>query len=219
MGIDGEIAWRVPSLAVPAVHEAVAMQVVEESPSVRLFVERARAVRPGFEISGHNAESIFEISGHNAESIADLCRRLDGIPLALELAATWVMVLSVDQIVARLDHALTLLVTGNRRAPARYQTLRATLDWSYTLLPEAERDLFQCLSVFAGGWTLGSAESVCAAAAVLSRESVLELLAQLVKKSLVLAEPDSMARCGIGSWSQSASTPRNNCSMQTLRQM
>src|SRR5262249_21379908 len=95
-----------------------------------------------------------------------------------------------DQIVARLDHALTLLVTGSRRAPARHQTLRATLDWSYALLPTDERSLFQCLSVFAGGWTLGSAESVCAASAV-PRESVLDLLAQLVKKSLVMAEPQS----------------------------
>jgi non-specific serine/threonine protein kinase len=179
MGIDGEIAWRVPSLAVPPVNAADASHVVDESPSVRLFVERARAVQPGF-----------GVTERYAESIADLCRRLDGIPLALELAAAWVTVLSVDQIVARLDHALTLLVTGNRRAPARHQTLRATLDWSYALLPHAERALFQCLSVFAGGWTLGSAESVCAAA-VPPRESVLDLLAQLVKKSLVLAEPDS----------------------------
>ena len=179
MGIDGEIAWRVPSLAIPPAHGTAATQSVGESAAVRLFVERARAVRSGF-----------SVTEHNAESISTLCRRLDGIPLALELAAAWVAVLSVDQIVTRLDHALTLLVTGNRRAPARHQTLRATLDWSYTLLPEPERSLFQCLSVFAGGWTLGGAESVCAEA-VAPRQSLLDLVAQLVKKSLVLAEPDS----------------------------
>jgi predicted ATPase/class 3 adenylate cyclase len=179
MGIDGEIAWRVPPLAVPAAHLTKTSQSVVDSAAVRLFVERAAAVQAGF-----------RLSEQNAESIANLCRQLDGIPLALELAAAWAAVLSVDQIVARLDHALTLLVTGNRRAPARHQTLRATLDWSYALLPQTERSLFQCLSVFAGGWTLGSAENVCADA-VDSRESVLDLLAQLVKKSLVLAEPDS----------------------------
>ncbi|MBV9326948.1 MAG: tetratricopeptide repeat protein [Chloroflexi bacterium] len=179
MGIDGEVAWRVPPLAVPAAQAPDATRLIADSAAVRLFVERARAVRPGF-----------SVSEHNAESIANLCRRLDGIPLALELAAAWVAVLSVDQIVARLDHTLTLLVTGNRRAPARHQTLRATLDWSYALLPATEQALFQCLSVFAGGWTLASAESVCGEA-VVPRESVLDLLAQLVKKSLALAEPDS----------------------------
>jgi predicted ATPase/class 3 adenylate cyclase len=179
MGIDGEIAWRVPSLGVPAANVAQNSQSSLDSAAVRLFVERARAVQPGF-----------RLSEQNAESIANLCRQLDGIPLALELAAAWVAVLSVDQIVARLDHALTLLVSGNRRAPARHQTLRATLDWSYALLPETERSLFQCLSVFAGGWTLGSAENVCADA-IDARESVLDLLAQLVKKSLVLAESGS----------------------------
>jgi non-specific serine/threonine protein kinase len=174
LGLDGEIAWRVPPLDVPA---ASAAEAVAVAAAAQLFVDRATAVRPGF-----------QLTVQNASAIAKLCGRLDGIPLALELAAAWVSVLSVDQIVDRLDQALQLLVSGSRRAPARQQTLRATLDWSYMLLPEAERRLFESLSVFAGGWTLGSAESVCAGAPV-PRAAVLDLLAQLVKKSLVMAEP------------------------------
>src|SRR5205814_1340185 len=145
-----EIAWRVPPLDVPA---ASAAEAVAASAAAQLFIDRASAVRPGF-----------QLTVHNASAIGNLCGRLDGIPLALELAAAWVSVLSVDQIVDRLDQALELLVTGSRRAPARQQTLRATLDWSYTLLPQPEQRLFESLAVFAGGWTLGSAESVCAGA-------------------------------------------------------
>jgi predicted ATPase len=177
LGIGGETAWRVPSLSVPEATPVQTWRAVAESDAARLFVERAQAVVPGF-----------SMSEQNAAPIGRLCRRLDGIALALELAAAWVPVLSVDQIVNRLDDALRLLVKGSRVAPVRHQTLRATLDWSYQLLAEPEQSLFERLSVFAGSWTLGSAEKVCAGAGI-QRELVLDLLAQLVKKSLVLTEP------------------------------
>ena len=144
--------------------------------AVQLFVQRAQVVRPDF-----------TLSERQVVLAAQICRRLDGIPLAIELAAARLAVLSLDQLAARLDDRFRLLTGGSRTALPRQQTLRATLDWSYDLLDEPERLLLQRLSVFAGGWTLEAAEAVCAGDGI-APEAVLDLLAGLVAKSLVLLE-------------------------------
>ncbi len=143
---------------------------------MRLFTERARAARP--ELTLTDAES---------PPLTEICRRLDGIPLALELAAARVRAFSLDQIAARLDDRFRLLSAGPRTAMPRQQTLEAAVDWSYALLSEPERAVLRRLSVFAGGWTLEAAEAVVAGDGV-QTHAVLELLARLVDKSLVLAE-------------------------------
>lgn len=160
LGIAGEVAYRTPSLA--------------DSESTGLFVERARAVH-----------SKFARTDANASSIAQICSRLDGIPLAIELAAARVKMLSPEQIAARLDDRFRLLIGGSRTALPRQQTLRALIDWSYDLLSEEEKRLFRTASVFVGGWTLNALESVA------DDPSALEHLEQLVNKSLVVAEERS----------------------------
>ena len=159
LDIAGEVAYRTPPLA--------------DSESSRLFVERARA-----------DNSTFSLADSNAASIAQICTRLDGIPLAIELAAARTKLLSVDQIAARLDDRFKLLTGGSRTALPRQQTMRALIDWSYELLSEEERALLRRLSVFAGGWTFEAAEFVC------PNHDVLDLLTQLVNKSLVVVEND-----------------------------
>jgi non-specific serine/threonine protein kinase len=143
---------------------------------VRLFIERASAVQPSF-----------ALTPANARAVARLCRELDGIPLALELAAARAPILSAEQLVTRLDDRFRLLTGGSRTALPRQQTLRATIDWSYGLLTPAERLLFARLAVFAGGWTLEAAEAVGAGAGV-ATEEVADLLTRLVEKSLVTTE-------------------------------
>ena len=150
LGVPGETRWPVPPLSVPGA-AALPVARLAESEAVRLFVERAASLSPGFALTEANAAAVAEVS-----------RRLDGIPLALELAAARVRTLSVEQIAARLDRRLRLLTSGRRAAPPHQQTLRASLDWSYDLLAEPERRLLGRLSVFAGGWTLEAAEAVCA---------------------------------------------------------
>jgi predicted ATPase len=176
LGLTGEIAWRVPSLSVPNAQHALALAELSANPSVRLFVERATASQPRF-----------ALTERNASAAAQICRRLDGIPLALELAAARVQALTAEQLAARLDQRFRLLTGGSRAALPRQQTLRATLDWSYDLLTEPERLLFNRLAVFAGGWSLEAAEVVCADEAI-AQGDVLDLLARLVSKSLVLAD-------------------------------
>jgi predicted ATPase/DNA-binding CsgD family transcriptional regulator len=176
LGITGEIAWRVPSLSVPDPHHLPPLFDLQLNPAVQLFTERATASRPHFVLTDRNAPAVVQV-----------CQRLDGIPLALELAAARMDALSAEQLAARLDHRFQLLTDGSRAALPRQQTLRATLDWSYELLSERERRLFNRLSVFAGGWTLEAAEAVCAGDGV-AREDVLDVLLRLVRKSLVLAE-------------------------------
>ena len=144
--------------------------------AVRLFVERAALARPGF-----------ALTAQNAPAIAQICQRLDGIPLAIELAAARVRVLSAEEINARLDDRFRLLTGGSRTALPRQQTLRALIDWSYSLLSEPERLLFKRLAVFVGGWTLAAAEQVCADNG-LDPATVLDTLSRLVDKSLVVAE-------------------------------
>ena len=178
LGSAGETTWRVPSLAVPP-HSAVGeldLEHLTQYETVQLFVDRALAALPGF-----------VVTGQNAAALAEICRRLDGIPLAIELAAARVRAFSVEQIAARLDDRFRLLTAGQRTAMPRQQTLRATVDWSYTLLSDPERALLRRLSVFAGGWTFEAAEAVAAGDGI-HTYAVLDLLPQLVDKSLVIAE-------------------------------
>jgi predicted ATPase/DNA-binding CsgD family transcriptional regulator/DNA-binding XRE family transcriptional regulator len=170
----GETVWWVPSLKLPEVDALVTAEQVAGSEAVQLFVERARAVGPAF-----------ALTDQNAASVAHVCRHLDGIPLALELAAARLLVLSPEQLAARLDDRFKLLTGGSPTALPRQQTLRGTLDWSYELLSELERTLLRRLAVFAGGWTLEAAESVCAGEG-LEGDAILDLLAGLVSKSLVV---------------------------------
>jgi predicted ATPase/DNA-binding CsgD family transcriptional regulator len=193
LGVPGEVAWRVPSLGVPTDDAAPPAALVEHE-AVRLFVDRAREARPGF-----------ALDAGTAPAVARICRRLDGIPLAVELAAARARMLPVAEIAARLDEAFgprsgrfRLLTDGGRTAPRRHQTLRALVDWSHDLLTEPERALLRRLSVFAGGWTLEAAEAVCADAPTPLAEDVLGTLTALVDKSLVLAtEEGGRARYGL----------------------
>jgi predicted ATPase/DNA-binding SARP family transcriptional activator len=184
LDLAGEVTWRVPSLPAPGPErlpatsdEAVAAAL--GFAAVRLFVERAAAARPGFRLT----------SGAEAAAVGQICRRLDGIPLAIELAAARVKVLSAAQIATRLDDRFTLLTRGARGALPRHQTLQALIDWSYDLLSEPEQSLLRQLSVFAGGWTLEATEAVCKAAdSGQWMTEYLDLLDSLVDRSLVLVD-------------------------------
>lgn len=182
LGINGETTWRVPSLSLPP-KPPPPPESLDQYEAVGLFVERARA-----------ANSNFRLTPQNAAAVMEICARLDGIPLAIELAAARVRMLSVDQIAARLDDRFRLLTGGSRAGMPRQRTLRALVDWSYGLLQETERMLFRRLSIFAGGWTLEAAETICAVPSGpagddgLQPYDVLDLLMQLVDKSLVIAD-------------------------------
>jgi non-specific serine/threonine protein kinase len=181
LGIAGETVFRVPSLPLPDVERLPPVEEQVRYEAVRLFLDRALAVQPGF-----------AVTDHNAPALAQVCHRLDGIPLAIELAAARVSALTVEQIAARLDQRFRLLIGGSRTAMPRQQTLRATVDWSYELLAERERLLLQRLAVFAGGWTLEAAETVCSGGGI-EEQQVLETLSALVDKSLVQAEAQGEA--------------------------
>jgi non-specific serine/threonine protein kinase len=173
LAISGEILWRVPPLPVPAA-DAETTGAGPGGDAVALFCERARGV-----------EAEFVLNRDNAAAVARICRRLDGIPLAMELAAARIGVLTADQVADRLDDTFRLLSVGPRTATARHQTLRATMDWSYELLAPAEQVLMQRLSVFAGSFDLESVEGVAADGTVIAAADVLDLLGRLVAKSLV----------------------------------
>ena len=175
LGISGEHVFRVPGLAVPPA-DLAAPDRLAAFESVQLFAEHAALHRRGF-----------IVDDASAAAVAAICVRLDGIPLALELAAARLGSLSVSEINVRLDQRFRLLTTGNRTALPRHQTLRALIDWSYDLLSTEERSVFGRLSVFAGGWTLDAAEAVASGGDV-AEWQVLDLLAALVGKSLVQAE-------------------------------
>ncbi len=181
LAVAGERRWQVPPLSSPD-PRVLAAGELGRFESVRLFVERARYRRPEF-----------KLNPENAPSVAEVCYKLAGIPLAIELAAARVGTLSVPQISGRLGHSLTLLAGRDRTAPERQQTLSATLDWSYELLEVAERELFARLSVFAGGFALEAAEAVCAGGAI-EEKDVLDLLSRLEEKSIVLVEEKAEAR-------------------------
>jgi predicted ATPase/DNA-binding CsgD family transcriptional regulator len=176
LGIGPERVWRVPPMRAPHVAAGATLEELHQSEAVALFVERASA-----------AQTEFLPSDKSAAAIGEICRRLDGIPLAIELAAARAKHLTIQQIAEHLDDQLSLLSRGSRSSPSRQQTLRSTIDWSYRLLSDPERLLFDRLSVFAGGWTLEAALAVCAGDAI-GRSDVLDLLSQLVDKSLVIAE-------------------------------
>jgi predicted ATPase/DNA-binding XRE family transcriptional regulator len=176
LGTTGELAWRVPSLPVPLDDGLLPPDRLLTYAAVALFENRARLVRPAFRITSANARSVVQI-----------CRRLDGIPLALELAAARVRVLTPKEIATRLDDMFRILTGGSRSAPGRQQTLQASLDWSHGLLSGAEQDLFRRLAIFAGGWSLEAAEAVCTGEAIAKAE-LLDLLTSLVDKSMVVAE-------------------------------
>jgi predicted ATPase len=148
--IAGERAWRVPSLAIPDPHSIMSPDELMRYSAVQLFVERAQAV-----------QSHFGVTPRSAPVVVAICAQLEGLPLAVELAAAWVRVLGVEQILERLDDAVGLLVGGSRTAPSRQQTMRATLDWSHGLLAPSAQIVFRRLAVFVGGWSLEAAEEVC----------------------------------------------------------
>ena len=183
LSVEGEVTWRVPSLTLPP-PTATEPEALCQYDAVRLFIERAVQVRPSF-----------AVDNHNAPAVAEICSRLDGIPLALELAAARTRVLTPERIAAELGDRFRLLTGGSRTALPRQQTLLASVDWSHDLLGADERAVFRRLGVFAGGFTLDAAEAV-ASAGGLGRYDVFDVLARLVSKSLVqLEEPHP----GVGS--------------------
>lgn len=174
LNMGGELTWLVPGLSLP---EATPARVdSSRSEAVQLFIERAKFALPSLQVTDATMETVVAI-----------CRRLDGLALAIELAASRVDTLSLEEIQRGVDHSLQLLTEGNRVASPRHQTLRACLDWSWSLLSEDERTLFRRLAVFAGAWTLEDAEQVCADQD-LARERILQLLSALVRKSMVTVQ-------------------------------
>jgi non-specific serine/threonine protein kinase len=178
LGMAGELTYRVPSLTVPGPGDDVAPDALLAYEGVRMFVERARLLRPHF-----------SVTSENAASLASICHRLDGIPLAIELAAPRLRSMSVEELSQRLEHRFALLTDGSRTALPRHRTLRSMIDWSYDLLREPEKLFLQRLSVLAGGWTLAAAEEVCAGEGIEQRY-VLDLLTSLADKSLVVPEQE-----------------------------
>ncbi len=177
LGITGEVVWLVPTLSLPQMDLPPRVEDLKQFDAVRLFLERASSALPSF-----------NLSERNAAPVTQLCRQLDGMPLAIELAAARVKMLRVDQIVARLDDRFGLLAGGSRTALPRHQTLRALIDWSHDLLSPAEQCLLRRLSVFASGFTLEAAAAINAEADDLN---TLALLTQLVNKSLVVVDQSS----------------------------
>ena len=173
LGMSGEVTLTVPSLSVPAAEEVSAIPRLIGYEAIALFAERAVAALPGFQVVTANHDAVIQ-----------LCRRLDGIPLAIELAAVRLKALSVEQIVERLDDRFRLLTAGNRTAMPRHQTLEATIEWSYDLLSEPERNLWLRLSVFAGGFDLDAVENVCTGEGI-SVVDIFDLVASLVDKSIL----------------------------------
>jgi predicted ATPase/class 3 adenylate cyclase/DNA-binding CsgD family transcriptional regulator len=176
LGVAGETDWRVPSLSLPSERLTEPVEAVAQSDAVRLFIERAMKVRPNF-----------TVDAANAPAIAQICHDLDGIPLAIELAAARVRVLGVERIASGLGDRFRLLTGGARSAMPRQQTLRASVDWSHELLGDDERVLFRRMAVFAGGWALDAVEEICAGDPLEGLE-ILDLLSSLVEKSLVVVE-------------------------------
>ncbi len=194
LGLAGEVVWGVPPLDVPAADAEP--EALADRSAVQLFVARAAAAAKGF-----------RLDAGTAAPVAELCRRLDGIPLALELAATRVRALGVHGVVARLDDRFRLLAAGHRGAPPRQQTLQAMIDWSWELLSTPEQILLRRLAVHADGGTLDAAEAVCAGDD-LPAADVPDLLARLVDRSLVDGGPRA---AGTGCWSRWPSTAWTSC--------
>ncbi|HJU23751.1 MAG TPA: tetratricopeptide repeat protein, partial [Casimicrobiaceae bacterium] len=179
LNIRGEATYALSPLVVPDPSRTASLSSLVQSDAVRLLLDRIAAAQPSF-----------VVSEQNAADIAEICRRLDGIPLAIELAAARARALPVQTIAARLTDRFRLLTTGDRAALPRQQTLRALIDWSHELLTPAERTLFRRLSVFAGGFTLEDAEAITADE-TLERDNVLDVLAHLIEKSLAVLDADA----------------------------
>ncbi len=180
LGIAGEVTYSVPPLKIPDLADLPPLDSLNQYEAVKLFIDRAASVIPEF-----------KVTTENAPIIAQICHRLDGMPLAIELAAAKIRVLGVEQIARRLGDRFKLLTGGSRTALERHRTLHGVVDWSYNLLPPKEQVLFRRLSVFVGGWTLRAAESVCGDKpdqGIVMSEEVLDLLEQLITKSLVNKE-------------------------------
>ncbi len=178
LGLPGESLMPVPSMSLPLTSVTDDLSALAACDAVRLFVDRAAAVMPGF-----------AVTGENASTIAQICRRLDGIPLAVELAAARIRSLPAQQIAARLDGRFRLLTGGSRTSLPRHRTLRAAFDWSFDLLSAAERSLLQRLSVFGGSFSLDAAEAICSGGPV-EADDMLDLLGRLVDQSLLVAVDD-----------------------------
>ena len=175
LGIVGELTYRVPSLAMPDAEQAATPEQLAHCESACLFIERAQLQQPHF-----------IVTTANAPALASICRRLDGIPLAIELAAARVRLMPVEEVSRRLDQRFELLTGGSRTALPRHRTLRSLIDWSYDLLNGSEQELLCRVSIFAGGWTLEAAQSVCTGNGI-DEKHVLDLLTSLADKSLVHA--------------------------------
>jgi predicted ATPase len=171
----------VPPLGL-ATHDAPTLDELRQCEAIALFVERARSVQP-----------VFELSAPIALAVADICRKLDGLPLALELAAAQIRILSPAELLERLTDRVRLLKVARPGGPPHQQSLEATLDWSCALLSESERRLFERLSIFAGGFTLDAVEAICAVEPIPAAH-VLPLLKRLVESSLVVVDPDEGLR-------------------------
>jgi predicted ATPase len=190
LGLGGETTWRVPSMATPDTARSLTLQELQGFETMQLFVQRADAAHPGF-----------KLAAENVVAAARICWRLDGIPLAIELAAARIRTLPLGTVDQRLDDRFHLLTGGSRTSLPRQRTLQATLEWSHDLLTGDEQRLFRRLAVFRGGFTLEAAEDICVQGEldVNSAAGVLELLSGLVDKSLVLLEEgtDQAGRFGL----------------------
>ena len=197
--VYGEHEFPVPPLAMPDLQSKPSLEALSQYPAVALFLERAVAVKPDFELNRENASAITEI-----------CARLDGLPLAIELAAARVKVLSPSSLRTRLKSRLQLLTGGSRDMPHRQQTLRAAIDWSYDLLSPAEQKLFRRLSVFVGGCNLEGVEAVCDTKGDLDLD-LLDGMASMVDKSLTQQTEQCRVNRGSSCWKRFASTLWKNC--------
>jgi predicted ATPase/DNA-binding CsgD family transcriptional regulator len=176
LDLPAETTWRVPSLSLPDPEASESLRAVAESDAARLFIERATKVRPDF-----------TVTDATAPALAEICSKLDGIPLAIELAAARVRLMSVEQLAQGLSDRFRLLTGGDRTALPRHRTLRASMEWSHDLLSDDERTLLRRLGVFVGGFTLEAAEQVCALDDA-APTGIIDVLASLVAKSLVIGE-------------------------------
>ncbi len=177
--IQGEHEIQLDPLPVPD-DGMLTKKDLEESPAVQLFIQRARA-----------AKSDFQLTDENASRVTEICRRLDGLPLAIELAAARIRTFSLSMMIEQFDRRFNWLTRGNRADPAWRQTLSGAIEWSYNLLTEPERVLFQRLSIFAGGWALDAAEEICSDETTCTRDEIFNLLLQLTERSLVVADTNA----------------------------
>lgn len=177
LNVAGEQTWQVPTLSLPDPQQIFLIDLLLDYEGIRLFVERART-----------ANSDFILSEQNASFVTQICSRLDGLPLAIELAAARTNLLTPEQIATRLDDRFRLLISGSRTAPLRHQTLQATMDWSYDLLNHKEQRLFRSLAVFSGSWDLDAIETICSSTGHLEKSEILDMFSSLMDKSLVIKE-------------------------------